>query len=251
MTILRALSLVRRHARLVLLCGFLASVLALGVSLLASRVYTARAEVVFRPLPYDERVFGSDFQAPPAAPLVETATNLRLAALRAVSERTARAVGGGLRGDEVRERVSIAADGDSDVLSVEATGSSSSSARTLADEYARQTVAFLAKIDSGKAAAARDLALRSLARLTPAQRRGRQGRYLRERASRLHLAATLQTGNATLVQSARAAAVRSSPRVVLNGVLAGLLGLVLGVALAVRLRRRDSRTSGRPTRIAA
>jgi succinoglycan biosynthesis transport protein ExoP len=75
----------------------------------------------------------------------------------------------------------------------------------------------------------------------PAERNGPRGRSLRARAEQLEILASLQTGNAELVQRAQVPEARSSPRISRNLVLGLVLGGLIGVIFALLAERLDQR----------
>src|SRR3954452_6104029 len=113
-------------------------------------------------------------------------------------------------------------------------------AATMANTFANEYIAFRREADRRKIGVARQPLRRQLRDLSRKERSGPLGRSLRARLTQLNVLASLQTGNAELVQPALAPGAPSSPKIARNGVLGLVLGLILGaglVALAEALDR--------------
>lgn len=241
LTLRTTLSILRRRAGIVLACALLVPAVALAVSLAQEKRYTATASLLFRDPALDEKLFGSTFIQQSGDPAREAATNLRLVSLDVVAARTARALGGRLDTGAVAEAVDVTAEGQSDVASVSATDPSPRFAARIADTFAEQYLAFRRAADRAKIEEALTLVRRQLQRLSPTERTGPRGRSLESRGEELQILASLQTGNAELVQRAREPTAPSSPMTRRNVALGLVLGLLLGVALAFVRERLDRR----------
>ena len=114
-------------------------------------------------------------------------------------------------------------------------------AATLANTMARQYIEFRRAADRSKITDAVDLVRRQLNALSPERRAGTDGQSAAERIEELQLLASLQTGNAELVQPAQIPRTPSSPRPLRNTFVALLLGLIAGVIFAVLRDRIDRR----------
>lgn len=196
--------------------------------------------MLFRNPGFAEDLFGTGAATPSTDPTREAATNVKLVGLDVVAERAA----GRLRGlsmAEVSSMVGVSAAGESDVVSITATSAKPAQARRVANEFARQFIAFRADADKSKLLGAKLLAERELERLSPEEQVGARGEALSRAAEKLGVLASLQTGNAELVQPAGLPASPSSPKPVRNGVLGAILGLLLGIGLAFLLERLNRR----------
>lgn len=234
------LAALRRRRVLIALCAIVLATSALAVSLLQTKQYSSTASLLFRDPGFDQQLFGSSvFQA--TDPTREAATNLNLVSLRAVADRTAQSLGGGLTGAAVSSEVSVAAQGQSNLISVTTTDPSPDFAARLANAFAEHYIAFRRNADRQQVADARRLVERDYVRLSPAAQQGLQGRSLQDQISKLQTLEALQTGNAELVQRADRPTSPSSPKTTRNTVLGGVLGLLLGVGLALLFERLDRR----------
>lgn len=234
---LRAL---RHRWKLVILCWVALVGTAIGFTLAEEKRYSATAGLLFRDPGLDQKLFGTTFIAPSRDPDREAATNLKLVSLDAVARRAARALGG-LTAEQVAARVRAESEGQSDVVSVTATDPDPALAQRLANTFAEQYIAFRIQADRSKIAEAEGLVQNRLAQLSPTARAGAEGRSLKSRADQLQVLASLQTGNAELVQTARRPSAPSSPKVRRNIALALVLGLLVGVGFALLLDRLDRR----------
>jgi tyrosine-protein kinase len=236
----QAIAVARRRATLILLCTFLAGAAALGLSLLQQKQYSASASLLFRNPGFAEDLFGTGAAQPSADPVREAATNQTLVGLDIVGQRAARHLKG-LSPEEVSDMVSVSADGEADVVSVTATDPDPAVARRVANTFAHQFIAFRAGTDRSKLLQAERLAEDELERLTPEEKEGPRGQALSRGAERLRILASLQTGNAELVQPAELPTSPSSPKPVRNGIVGVIFGLLLGLALAFLFERLNRR----------
>ncbi|MGH2840033.1 MAG: polysaccharide biosynthesis tyrosine autokinase, partial [Solirubrobacteraceae bacterium] len=236
------LQVLGRRLPIVLAAVVIVPAAALAFSLGAEKQYTATAKLLFRDPGFDQKVFGSSVLAPSADPAREAATNVGLVSLDTISARAARALrDANLTPSQIRDKVKVAAEGQSNVISVRATDPSPSFAARLANTIARQYIVFRRDADRSKINEAVALVRGQLATLRPAQRAGPEGRAIKAQVDQLKLLASLQTGNAELVQPARPPRSASSPKPVRNTLLGLLVGIAIGVGLAVLLDRLDRR----------
>ena len=238
----KTLHILRRHWRLLALCTFLVPFVALTLSAFQEKRYTASAFLLFRDPAIDEKVFGTSFFAPGTDPEREAATNVKLVSLGAVAERTAAAMRTpGLTGAAVAGSIDVSAAGESNLVQVGAEQADPRAAAKLANTFAREFIEFRADADRSRVRQAQELVERQLDRLTPEQAIGPEGERLRERAQQLGLLASLQTGNAELVERAKVPGAPSSPQTKRNVGLGALLGLMLGVGAAFLREQLDRR----------
>jgi capsular exopolysaccharide synthesis family protein len=236
-----AVAVLRRRWHVALFCLIVVPALAYGLSKLQEKEYTASASLLFRDPALDQKLFGADFVAPAQDPNRAAATNAKLVSLKAVARRTARALAPPLSADEVARKVDVEAEGQADVVSVKATDPAPAFAARLANTFARQYIAFRREADRSKVKEAQDLVQRQLARLSPEDLAGQQGQTLRNRAQQLQILASLQTGNAELVQRAEVPTSPSSPKTFRNVAIGGFFGLLLALGLPLLLEKLDRR----------
>jgi capsular exopolysaccharide synthesis family protein len=236
----RIVHVLRRHLRLILLCLVVAAAAASGFSLLQTKEYTASASLLFRNPGFAEDVFGTSPSSSPTDPTREAATNQQLVGLQVVAGRTAKVLGGDYTEALVHNMVDVSSNGQSEIVSITATSKSPAAAQEVANTFARQFIAFRADTDKSKLLQAKDLAEENFNTLTPAQQEGVRGQSLSRAAERLGVLASLQTGNAELVQPATEPTSPSSPKPIRNGFLGAIFGLLLGIGLAFLFDRLGS-----------
>jgi tyrosine-protein kinase len=230
------IAVLRRRAGLIALCVVIATVAALGISLLQEKQYSASASLLFRNPGFAESLFGNSVTTSATDPTREAATNEKLVGLKIVAKRTSEHLKG-LTPEEVSEMVSVSASGEADIVSVTATSSKPEQAKFVANTFAHQFIAFRAEADRSTLLDAKRLAEEEYSRLTPEQQAGPRGVALTSGAEKLSILASLQTGNSELVQPAELPTSPSSPRPLRNGIVAAFIGLLLGIGLAFLFER--------------
>ncbi len=227
----RGLLIARRNWVLLLVCFLVVPGAALAYSLAQTPEYTASASLLFT------EKDTSQFDPERAA-----ATNLQLVSLDQVAARTADALPeAGLTAPEISGKVEVSPAGESDLVEVEVTDPDPELAATIANEFARQFIAFRRDANRDKVLKAQGLIEAKLNELTPGQLAGPEGQALEERNRDLTVKATLQTGEAQLVQPATVPSSPSSPKKTRNVALGILLGLILGISLALLRDQFDRR----------
>ena len=234
------IAVLRRRAGLIVLCVVIATVGAVGFSLLQEKQYSASASLLFRNPGFAESLFGNSVTTPATDPTREAATNEKLVGLEIVAKRTSERLQG-LTPEEVSGMVSVSASGEADIVSVTATSSDPAQAKFVANTFAHQFITFRAQADKSKLLEAKQLAEQEYSRLSPEQQAGPRGEALSSGAEKLGILASLQTGNAELVQPAELPNSPSSPRPLRNGIVAAIIGLLLGIGLAFFFERLDRR----------
>jgi tyrosine-protein kinase len=229
----------RRRAVLILLTAVLVGAVAMGVSTLQAKRYEATAALLFRPAQAGQALADSRAAGVASDPYRDAATNVELVSLPEIARRAA----GPLRSttDDVAHHIRVQAKGQSDVVEIVADAPRAGVAQRLANTYASTFIGFRRETDRAGILETQRLVDRKRAELAPAERNGPRGRSLADRSDQLAVLASLQTGNAELVQSATLPSSPASPRPLRNGVLGAILGLVVGFVLAVARERLDRR----------
>jgi capsular exopolysaccharide synthesis family protein len=204
-----------------------------AITLTQEERYTATATLLFQGSTLGAGEEESVFVDPDRA----AATNVDLASLPVVAE---------LAGEElgvdpalVEQKVEVKSSATSDLADIDATSRSPDEAARTANAYAEAYIEFrrsskLKQLNEG----IRQLEA-SLAELTPIELEGPRGIELREQLDRLRLAASVQTGNAELVQKASPPDEPSSPDLKRNLFLGFILAAAVALALAALLERID------------
>jgi len=236
----RVLAILRRRAVLIALCFFVTAAAAFGFSVLQTKEYSTSASLLFRNPGFAEDLFGTTATASNPVPTREAATNAKLVGLNVVAARAAQQLPG-LSTEEVSGMVSVESQGEAELVSVTATSPDPAQARRVANTFARQFIAFRAGTDKAKLKQAKRLAEREYERLSPDEKGSARGQALSRGAEKLGILASLQTGNAELVQPAVQPTSPSSPKPKRNAILGAILGLLLGIGLAFLLERLNRR----------
>jgi polysaccharide biosynthesis transport protein len=237
----RAVLALRRLWWVILL---VAAVSAAGAYLLGReqpKQYSATASLLLRATQLDQALFGIQvFSATaPTDPTREPATNQSLLELPVLGTRVARQLH--LSPSRVTGDVSVGSDAASDLVNVTAADQDPGVAAAVANAYVQQYIAFRQAADRSQLSQAESLIDTQLAALTPAQLQGPGAQNLQTRRNELQLLASLQTGNAEVVQAATRPTTPSGPHPARDGVIGLMLGLLVGCGLALVIERRDRR----------
>jgi capsular exopolysaccharide synthesis family protein len=234
------LAILRSRFLLIAGCVLIAAGSAFAFSSLQTKKYTASAKLLFRDAGLDQQAAGVAAVVPRDARR-DAATNVRLVTLGGVADRTARLIGDELSPAEILRDVAVTSEGATDIATVAATTTNPRQAAEIANTFTEQFIAKRKQIDQQQILNARRLVERQIAELSPQQRSGSQGQSLSERSESLSILASLQTGNAELIERATPPASASSPQTIRNTLLGAILGLVIGVLIAFLVDRLDRR----------
>ena len=258
--LVEALRALRRQLWLVLGVAAAVAAVAVVLSLLQNKEYTAAATVYSRNAASVTLVRGpkSGYKVSLVAPRPdagrEAVSSTRLASLDVVSDRTAKEIGGGLSGEEISSMVEVRPVLESDVLEFRASARRPRLAAELANAFANTYIAFRYEEDYAKAKRGARLVERELLGL-PERRLVtssgqlvisslRSQRYL---IRTMGIIAALQSGNLELVERAKAPPSPSSPKPARNGLLGLVLGLLLGTAIGLTRDRLGARSKSERT----
>jgi capsular exopolysaccharide synthesis family protein len=237
---LHVLRLLRRRWWIIAICTIVATAVALAGALSQKKTYESTAKLLFRDATLAQTFFGSQTLGGTNDPERQAETNLGLASLDAVADRAAVKIGG-ITGEEVRATTSVKPVAASDIAAITAVAATPQRAAQIANGVATAYIDFRRQADQAKVLGAQNLAGRAYANLSPIQRQGPEGQDLQKRINELKIFASLQTGNAELVQSAVPPDHSAGPRPFRDAVIGLMLGLLAGLAAALVLARLDRR----------
>lgn len=234
--IAQALRVIRRRAPLVLFCAAVVAIAAFAFSKQQTEEYTATASLIFRNTPLSQQIAGI---SPPStsSQFAQQTSNTALVGLGDMSAKTAERLH--LPEETVRSSVSVAGQGESNVVAVSATSTSPLLAAKIATVYAREFVKEQQQANRRFFASALALVDRQLEELPADQRFGPAAVPLQNRAQALQLLKGLKYDNVELAQVALPPSDPSSPKTAQNTALGLMLGLLLGIGLAFVLERLD------------
>lgn len=229
----------RRWRTLIAVCAVLAPAVALSVSLVLEKQYSAPASLLFRESTVGQQLLGAEPSSRVTDPDREAATNVSLVSLPVVARRTA-ARFPSLSTRQLEKKIEVSPEGQSDVVVVNATDSDPRRAALIANTFATEYISFRRAADRSTIEESQRLLQ---LRLTALDRRTerRERATLRDQAQQLELVASLQTGNVEFVERAEPPITPSSPQPALNSALGLLLGLGVGVGIAFLLDGVDRR----------
>jgi polysaccharide biosynthesis transport protein len=190
--------------------------------------YTASASLIFRDSGSGAQPLVSE------DPAREAATNVRLLQGELMEQRVERALGGPIGGT-----VSVIAEGESNLVTLDATASDPDRAARIANTYAAEYTAFRRENARRELRQDQRQARRELAALPKGRAAAPDRLALRRRLARLGVA--VPQGSVRQVGSAAPPSSASSPHPVRNTLLGALVGLILGLVLAGARDRLDRR----------
>lgn len=235
------LAVLRRRAGLIGLITVLTAAVALGFSFLQNKEYSTSASMLFRNSGLDAKLFGVSVSTSDADPTRQAETNLKLISLQVVAARTAQALNGALTAAEVQRKVHISTEGQSDVVSINATDASPEVAARLANTFGREYIDIRRAADRDAIRRAQSLVKAKLDALPASEQSSPLANSLQKRLDDLGVLGSLQTGNAELVQKAQIPSTPSSPKPKRNAIFGAFGGLLLGFALALVWEQFDRR----------
>jgi succinoglycan biosynthesis transport protein ExoP len=234
----RAVEVLRRRWWVIAVVAVIA---AGGAYLLANRkpkVYSATSGLLFQSSNLDQKLFGNQvFQT--SDPTRTAATNQSLVELPTVARLVAQQLH--VSKAEVLSAITFGSDTQSDVMTVTATAHTPVSAAAIANAYVQQFINFRQDADRAQLSQAEKLITTQLAAIPASQQNSTLAQNLRQRSYELQLLASLQTGNAEVVQTATPPSSPTSPTPTRDAAIGLILGLLLGGLLVFVLERSDRR----------
>lgn len=234
------LRVVRDNLLLILVCIALTTGAAVAYSLLSTPIYAADAKLLVRQDDLGASLLDTG-QATTEDPVRAAATDLEFASLPSIAARVNDELRLGETPEELLERVEAEAEGESNILSITVEDPSAAGAARIANSFAREYVDFRRASDRRRYTRALSLVRSRIARSESLGTSSAEVNALEDQARQLELLASLQTGDAELIQPADVPESPARPLPVRNGALGLLVGLLLGVAIAVLRDRLDRR----------
>jgi Mrp family chromosome partitioning ATPase len=237
----RFLGLLRARKWLIAAIVVAAGALALAASVTQSSRYQASADLVFGKTTNADAIVSGTTADTAEDPVRAAATNLALAGLDTVATRVKQRFRGSATVQEIRDAVSINAQGESDVVSVTAEWSSPAQAAAIANAFATEIVAL--RRETAQADIQRGIdALKARIPAAPATAADRtSAATLQGKVTELETLKALTTGNVHIAESATPPDHRSSPKPVRNAIIAAFVAAILSLFLVVLLARFDDR----------
>lgn len=241
--LLRAIAVLRERWWVVVVAVVVCAGVALGLTLRATKEYTATAKLLFAQNPLITEV-GGTAPAPSADPQADQATNLLLVTTREVALAVKQAMASPLSVSQLLDEVSTTNDQSSNIVDVSATDSSPARAAAIANAFADQYVALSKSSEQQQVLSGEQLILAQLKALAPTAGNAATRANLEAALQRLEAVASVQGGNAQVVDTASVPTSPSSPNKKVNLIVALVFGLALGVGLAFLLNLLDRRLKG-------
>ena len=237
----RFLGIVRARRWLIAGIVVAAAGLALVASLAQSSRYQADADLLFGRTTNADAIIAGGATDTGETPERAAATNLALAGLDTVADRVKQRFRGTATAKEIRDAVSIEAQGESDVVKVTAEWSSPEQAAAVANAFAGEIIAL--RRETAQADIQRGIdALKARVPANPTTAAERtSAATLEGKITDLEGLKAVTTGNVHLAERATPPEERSSPRPTRNAVIAGFVAGILSLFLVVLLARFDDR----------
>lgn len=236
---LRALAgVLRRRLWIVVLTTVLGVAAAVVFSKIESKQYSSTAVLLFRPVLLDVDLTGAPLQLPSGEPTREAATNVALVNEESVRIGAAQQLGPPHTSESLKNDVSIASEGKSDLVGVQATASSPAEAARVANAVAHEYITLAQQSITGEIKAAQEHVRHQVPakNLTSSERQA-----LRGALTKLAILGSLGPQDVHLAQAATPPTNPSSPKTLENALIGGIAGLVIGLALAFAAEQFDSR----------
>jgi succinoglycan biosynthesis transport protein ExoP len=233
---------IKRRRLVVIVCLLLVPAAALVWSLSQEKEYESTSALLFRTAALDQSLPGSSLLSNSEDPTRAAETNVNLVSLGKISERTAKAVDEpGVTAAYVADAVSVSLKGESEIADVNVTTTDPVLSAKIANAFAASYVSFSREADRNRVLAAQTQVEERLQVLSTEELKTEEGRELEQQARQLGVLASLQTGDAEVVQRAIPNTNPVAPQTKRNVALGAALGLLLGIGLAFLLEQIDTR----------
>lgn len=247
------LNVIRARRGVIILATVIVTVVALTVSLVQPKVFSAQTKVLISETDTGAALFGTVLPDLSSQPERALQTQVQLVEVRPVAEATVKKLGLQQTPDRLLDRVSVAAVGQTNVIVIEATASTPEEARDIANTMAEEYVAASRNRKRASIRAAADEVELRLDQtreeiLELGRRIASSGRSeelateltivtdtystLAEKYEQLRINEQLESGSGAVVQSAVAVETPISPNIPRNVGLGAAVGLVFGLGMA-------------------
>jgi Mrp family chromosome partitioning ATPase len=237
----RFLGIIRARRLLIIAIVVVAAGLALVASLAQSNRYTASADLLFGRTTNADSVIAGAATDTGETPERAAATNLALAGLDTVATNVKQRFRGTATVQEIRNAVSIKAQGTSDVVTVTAEWSSPGQAAAVANAFASEIVALRRQTAQDDIQRGIDALQARIPADPKTAADATRAATLQDKISILEGLKGVSNGNVHLVERATPPDHRSSPKPTRNAVIAGFVAGILSLFLVVLLARFDDR----------
>jgi Mrp family chromosome partitioning ATPase/LPS O-antigen subunit length determinant protein (WzzB/FepE family) len=232
------LRMLRRRFLLILLAPIVALGVAYVVAKQQQKQYTATAVLLFKPLLLDVQLTGLPLQVQSSDPTTEAATDIGLVTLPQVRNRAARLLRNAYTADYLKNNVSVAQQGKSQLVDVKGSAPTPIAAAAVSNAMATAFIGYerqnlVSSINDAIANVQKDL---NAGGNTPLQKA-----VLRNNVTKLTELKAVQPDNVALAGTALPPTSPSSPKTTLDLVIGGIAGLLVGIALALIAEQLDSR----------
>lgn len=234
--------LLRRRWPILLVCAIIVPAIAAFYSLRQEKEYASSASLLFRSSRLEESLTGSSLLSSGEESERGINTNVALVSTGDVAVRTAKAIDEpGVTPSAVAGAIDVSPQGESNIASVTATTTDPQMSARIANTFAEQYIVDRQAAERRTISAARTRIESQLAKMTEQQREGEQGARLERQVEELETIATLQSGNAEVVQRAIPNATPVSPHPKRDTIIGLVVGIALGIALILALEQFDTR----------
>ena len=223
---------------LALLSAVAAAAVGYALEVHKPREYAATAVILFQGSPDAVIVGGASSSS---TPVTDQATDLALAALPVIAQRTQSALGGRYSLQEIEGELAVTTSGQAHVAIMTVTDRSPAAAAAIVNTAATELVVARRAASTAEISAAADRETQAISALPPADRSGPEAQALSAAVNSLRVLAAEQTGNAQVVQSATVPTSPVSQRASHGALIGGLSGCVIGLLLVALFNRLDRR----------
>jgi capsular exopolysaccharide synthesis family protein len=236
------LKLLRRRWPILLVCALIVPAAALIWSLQQEKEYSSTASILFRSNTLVESLTGSTYFSSSSEAAREAQTNVQLVSLGDASARTAKKLAiPGVTAAVVAGSIEVSLQGESEIADVTATIGDPVLAQEIANTFAHEYIATRRDTDRQAVSEAQRRLELQFENMSPEQVESARGERLANQIEELETAASLQTGNAEVVQNATINTSPVSPHTKRNVALGLVVGVLLGIGLILLLEQLDTR----------